>query len=202
MPNQDSMPPDFYGNENLAESLMALQSFDRGGSEGGGYDYDAYHAYTDENNLPRFTYTHGPEYLFEGPYPEQNYHRLGQPEIQDLLKTIVGDSSVGMYGSNPQHMRSQKTAASQSWQDYMNNWLGKNTVGGKGLPRINRRNVAGQGYSDQFSNPYSEDTYTPGSDVLTNYGAYDYGETLGDVMHRQPPQPPQNLYPTSQNPQP
>ena len=101
-----------------------------------------------------------------------------------------------MYGANPQHMRGQRTAASQSWQDYMNNWLGKNTVRGKGLPRINRRNVAGQGYSDQFSNPYSQDSYSPGSDVLTNYGAYDYGETLGDVMNMQPPQQPYPSYPT------
>ena len=128
--------------------------------------------------------------------------RPSRERYQDLLQTIVGDSSVGMYGANPQHMRGQRTAASQSWQDYMNNWLGKNTVGGKGLPRINRRNVAGQGYSDQFSNPYSEDTYTPGSDVLTNYGAYDYGETLGDEMLRVYEGTQPQYYPAPQNPQP
>lgn len=138
---------------------------------------------------------------YDDSLPSSGWRPSGE-RYQDLLQTIVGDSSVGMYGANPQHMRGQRTSSSQSWQDYMNNWLGKNTVGKKGLPRINRRNVSGQGFSDQFSNPYSGAAYTPGSDVLTNYGAYDYGETLGDTITRVYEGTQPQYYPAPQNPQP
>jgi len=159
-PDPPSMPPGFYDNKNLAKSLMALQSFDRGGSEGGGYDYDAYHDYTDEHNLPRFTYSHGPEYLFEGPYPEQKYHRLGQPGVEALYETIIpGDESRGLYGVQRHHMDESKNAlaASRSWKEYL--------AGGplKGASPSLIDSIAA--------------TYRSGSDTAGHYGS-EYGDRL------------------------
>ena len=144
------MPPT---NDELVESLIALGGYYPEDLSGAGQhvDYEAYRQEMEEKGLPSFTYSYGPEWLFDY---RDGYERLGPDEVAELQETVIpGLDTRGVYGVQRHHMDPAQNAlaASQAWKEYL--------AGGplKGVPAS---------LADALTA-----TYRSGSDAAGHYGS-------------------------------